>query len=327
MASNSHLRVDEREWEQGAKLGVFATLGHFRRLLQHGPLSPDDTDGLIATLALLEEFIDTVWGPDFARYDTEDTRPTKPDSRINALWSRLSLHHVVKLSYRKAQFMVKVLMATGLTLALFAGAAYADSSHECQGNSCNGGGATTVNVDATGGKGGSAYATGGAAIVNTHVTQGQEQGQLQGQRQGQKQGQGQGQSQAATQSQSADNAGNHQTTKFEAPTPVGLAIAPGLTAGGTGVCLGSVSIGASGPFAGLSFGITKVDKGCERRSGAVILWQMGFRDAAVRLLANDDEIRKALVGGNLFQPQTGLLAPGSLSMSDLGGTDKVQGGN
>ena len=57
---------------------------------------------------------------------------------------------------------------------------------------------------------------------------------------------------------------------------------------------GTMSIGASGPMAGLSFGITKVDKGCERRSGAALLYQMGYSEAAIKLLSNDPEIREAL---------------------------------
>lgn len=87
---------------------------------------------------------------------------------------------------------------------------------------------------------------------------------------------------------------NIEGTRFDRYAP--SVAAPALTAAGTGVCLGSVSIGLSGPMAGASFGITKVDKGCERRSGAALLYQMGYKDAAIRLLSNDPEIKEALSG-------------------------------
>ena len=138
--------------------------------------------------------------------------------------------------------------------------------------------------------------------VNTNVqSQGQQQGQAQ--QQGQIQGQGQ--------KQQANNEGNHQSTKIEAQMPVGIAIAPGLTAAGTGVCLGSVSIGLSGPFAGASFGITKVDKGCEQRSSAALLYQMGYKDAAVRLLMKNDDVREAL--GTDAPKTAAVIAPVSVS--------------
>lgn len=151
----------------------------------------------------------------------------------------------------------------------------------CQGTTNNGG------AGGQGGAGGTGIGVGigvGVAKANQH----QSQAQGQAQQQGQAQGQGQSQSYEGSSSASISVSG----TSFEryAP-PVG---APALTSAGTGVCLGSVSIGLSGPMAGASFGITKVDRGCERRSGAALLYQMGYKDAAIRLLSNDDEIREAL---------------------------------
>ena len=87
-------------------------------------------------------------------------------------------------------------------------------------------------------------------------------------------------------------------------------VAPGLAAAGTGVCLGSFSVGISGPMAGLAFGKTQVDKGCERRSGAALLYQMGYRDAALRLLSNDPEIAEAL------NPTPATVAPVSINTDE-----------
>lgn len=129
--------------------------------------------------------------------------------------------------------------------------------------------------------------------LNTQVTtQGQQQGQAQGQRQGQAQGQ----------KQQANNEGNHQTvegTTFDRYAP--SVAAPGLTAAGTGVCLGSVSLGLTGPMAGIMGGFTKVDQGCEDRSNAALLFQFGqatgrkdLVDAAVKILMNNERVRTAM---------------------------------
>ena len=198
--------------------------------------------------------------------------------------------------------MVKGLGGALVVIGLLAAPAWADSTHECQGNACNGGGGTaTATADVN------MKTTVKNTVNNLNVMsneQGQYQGQLQGQQQdqAQRQHQGQGQSQDAT----ANNAGNSQSihvegTQFNRYAPP--VYAPGLTSAGTGVCLGSVSIGLSGPMAGASFGITKVDKGCELRSNAALLYQFGYRDAAIRLLMKNDDVRDAM-GGTSFAVTT-----------------------
>lgn len=163
-----------------------------------------------------------------------------------------------------------------LGVTSLAGVAFADSSHECQGNSCNGGGTTTSQSSSA------AISVSDAKAKATGIGVGV--------------GVGQGGAASASyegyvgQSQSVNVEGTH----FDRYAPP--VAAPGLTSAGTGVCLGSVSIGLSGPMAGASFGITKVDKGCERRSGAALLYQMGYRDAAIRLLMLDPEVHDAIVG-------------------------------
>lgn len=119
-------------------------------------------------------------------------------------------------------------------------------------------------------------------------SQDQSQKQKQQQQQGQIQGQAQNNHQTIAPSQDVTF---KDVVQDRIPATV---VAPGLTAAGTGVCLGSVSIGLSGPMAGLSFGITKVDQGCEQRSAAALLYQMGYRDAAVRLLMKNADVSEAL---------------------------------
>lgn len=192
------------------------------------------------------------------------------------------------------------------SLLLFS-AAFAAQGGEGNNTGCNGVGNPnspcqgTVNNGGQGGQGGVGVGVGiggGAKVTNTVTNtnvnaQSQAQGQKQSQRQSQKQGQAQGQNNdqtiAPAQSVSVD-----ASTSFDRYAP-GIA-APSLTAAGTGVCLGSVSVGLTGPMAGATFGITKVDHGCELRSNAALLYQMGYRDAAVRLLMKNDDVRDAMGG-------------------------------
>lgn len=178
---------------------------------------------------------------------------------------------------------MKAVLTAVLALVLMAGPAFADSVHI--------GG--TTNITNQGGQGGNASAAASASSVNTNVntnvnTQGQHQGQSQGQQQGQIQGQGQGQH------QSANNSGNSQSVNVESSLIPGVAVAPGLTAGGSQVCLGSFSIGLSGPMAGIAFGKTVLDKGCEDRQNAILLFNMGYKAEALELLKGGNERVAAL---------------------------------
>ena len=122
------------------------------------------------------------------------------------------------------------------------------------------------------------------ANTNTNVnanTQGQQQGQVQGQ----------------GQHQSANNSGNSQSVKVESSMIPGVAVAPGLAAGGSQVCLGSFSVGLSGPMAGVAFGKTVVDKGCEDRQNAILLYNMGYKAEALELLKGGNERVQSLFPG------------------------------
>lgn len=199
--------------------------------------------------------------------------------------------------------LVVLMAVTALMLA--ASVAFADSTHECQGNSCNGtgGAAATSNAVSVSTSRANAEANavgigvggqGGNANVTNHNTN------LGVNAQGQKQGQSQNNNQTISPSQSYEGSysGSQSVsiegTRFDRYAPA--VVAPGLTSAGTGVCLGSVSFGLSGPMVGATVGFTKVDKGCERRSNAALLYQFGMRDAALRMLMNDDEVREAVEG-------------------------------
>jgi len=131
------------------------------------------------------------------------------------------------------------------------------------------------------GIGGGASVTNVNAPTNTNVGV-NHQDQAQGQRQQQRQRQDQNNNQniAPSQTTSID-----ASTNFDRYAP--SIAAPGLTAAGTGVCLGSFSVGLTGPMAGAMFGKTVVDKGCEQRSGAALLYNMGHQRAALRVLAGE----------------------------------------
>jgi hypothetical protein len=143
-----------------------------------------------------------------------------------------------------------------------------------------------------GGNGGNASADSNNTNVNVN-TQGQHQGQSQTgiNVQGQK--------------QSADNKGNSQSVNIAGPNSLpmntGVAVAPGLTSVGTFACLGSWSVALGGPGAAVGGGSTKRDPGCEHARDASILmgWYFStgheqFRDAAIRLLAMNEDTHDAL---------------------------------
>lgn len=70
--------------------------------------------------------------------------------------------------------------------------------------------------------------------------------------------------------------------------------APGLAAAGIESCLGSASVGGSGPGLGLTIGGTLTDKGCNLRLYARTLYSLGHRVAATQILCNDPDVALAL---------------------------------
>ena len=121
----------------------------------------------------------------------------------------------------------------------------------------------------------------------------QNQGQYQGQDQYQGQGQAQGQ---------FIKDKNQQTTvvegdDFKAYAPAPNIFAPSLTSGND-VCMGSISVGGSGGTGIIGFGIalgkTYTDDNCVRLKNANALLQMGHKNAALALLALNEDVAAAL---------------------------------
>jgi hypothetical protein len=71
-------------------------------------------------------------------------------------------------------------------------------------------------------------------------------------------------------------------------------VAPGLAAAGIESCLGSASIGGSGPGFGLTIAGTTTDKGCNLRLFSRTLSSLGYREAATQILCNDPQVAEAL---------------------------------
>lgn len=129
--------------------------------------------------------------------------------------------------------------------------------------------------------------------VNTNLNTNQQQ---QSQQQGQYQGQGQHQGQVGiVKDGDVSVQGDTYSTKVYAPAPD--AIAPALTSGND-VCMGSVSVSASGGSGiigiGIGFGKTYTDENCVRLKNANALLQLGHKDAALALLAINDDVAAAL---------------------------------
>ncbi len=80
------------------------------------------------------------------------------------------------------------------------------------------------------------------------------------------------------------------------------AVAPALY-GGTNPCSVGVSGGLGLPGFGTSAGGTWSDRGCERRNGAVILFQANMPDVAVALLCQDSDMRTAFGSAGKPCPQ------------------------
>jgi len=150
----------------------------------------------------------------------------------------------------------------------------------------------------------------------------QNQGQGQGQKQGQLQAQGQLQGQAMQQGIYVNTAAGVEAASvtasgFSADTLVqsaadirtaeinksGLkaasrnrvpdAYAPPLTTSND-TCMGSSSIGGSGPGLGLSLGTTWTDEGCVARSDARVLYNMGLKAEAILRLCERPKMAKVL---------------------------------
>lgn len=105
---------------------------------------------------------------------------------------------------------------------------------------------------------------------------------------------------------SAHNAGN-TVTITESQRAVSSAVAAGLAAS-NGTCMGSSSVGAQGLTAGLSFGTTWTDAGCDARYDAQALQAIGQPTAALARLCQKGEIAQALAAAGTPCPGTAKSA-------------------
>jgi hypothetical protein len=134
----------------------------------------------------------------------------------------------------------------------------------------------------------------GAAATST-ASATQQQAQIQGQAQQQTAtggtasatasgGQGGSATAAGGSGGSADNAGNSQSSTYVSITPRQTPVAVSGYVEPSAECMAARNGGASSPVAAISFGFSKVDKGCELREDARMLYEMGQRAQAVELL-------------------------------------------
>lgn len=197
-----------------------------------------------------------------------------------------------------------------IALAMMSFPVLADSTHECQGNSCNGGegggtatavsvaGAsahnrtdvevTSVNVNSANAKGGSAYAKGGEASAGAVAVGG---------------------SQSVTVN---DSSQRHYSGGYEVknvPNP------PDAIANPTAPC--RVAVGVSGSGVGFGFGVgsSVLDEGCDAREDARLLYNMGMPDTAIQRLCGKPEMAKVIPGCATTKPAPSTNTPAKDSVT------------
>jgi len=106
--------------------------------------------------------------------------------------------------------------------------------------------------------------------------------------------QGQSQDNVQTNSQVTSQTNSGTTTQAVTVERVtSSATAPALTTGND-ACMGSTSLGAQGMSFGLSFGTTWSDENCKRIKKAHAINQLGYPQAALKILMDDKEIARAM---------------------------------
>jgi hypothetical protein len=90
------------------------------------------------------------------------------------------------------------------------------------------------------------------------------------------------------------NANNNLDLNIESKYSTSSAIAAALTASSE-ACMGSSTGGVQGMSFGVSAGTTWQDKNCNMRKDAVLLFNMGFKIAAIQRLCESEEIKQALL--------------------------------
>ena len=88
--------------------------------------------------------------------------------------------------------------------------------------------------------------------------------------------------------------GGNSSVTFNGKRNTPSVVAPGLAAAGIETCLGSTSVGGSGPGFGLTVAGTHKDRDCNLRLYSRTLYSMGHKVAALQILCNDPDVAAAL---------------------------------
>jgi len=131
-----------------------------------------------------------------------------------------------------------------------------------------------------------------------------------------------------------NGSGNTISNSFRGRGNAPSVSAPGLAAGGSDVCLGSISFGASGVGFGLSFGTTTPEHDCNIRQYSRLLSGLGHRRAATQMLCFNREVAQALaaqgtpclVGEYAAAPTTIVMRRPVRRVGATGSRQYLQGG-
>lgn len=177
-----------------------------------------------------------------------------------------------------------------MALALFCTAAYADSEHECQGNSCNGsGGSSAVGVGVGLGVGisessATAISVNDVSVKNTNLNA--ADGGSAHAKGGDAYNGGNSQSVTVTESGALRYSGSYSVKNT--PNP------PDVITNPTAPCRVAFSGSGSGAGFGIGIGGSVLDEGCNRRENARLLYNIGETSAAKLILCNEPEIAAVL---------------------------------
>lgn len=196
--------------------------------------------------------------------------------------------------------IISLIIAAGvLTLAAVA-PAWADATCPGVGNDC-----TQNNASA------SASATGGTHVQNSTQVNTQVNTQVTSQ--------GQQQTYEGQQSTSVE-------VRTDVPRQAPPAVPAALSVSSL-TCYGSWSIAASTPFGGVGAGFPTKDADCERSRNAMILVNLGLRDAALALLAQNEDTARALKAAKVSYPVEAAAAPAAKPAGEPAKEEKSEGTN
>jgi hypothetical protein len=107
-------------------------------------------------------------------------------------------------------------------------------------------------------------------------------------------GNGNGSFNTTTSTSGATAGGSNSSVTLNGKRNTPSVLAPGLAAAGIETCLGSTSVGGSGPGFGVTIAGTTTDRSCNLRLYSRTLYSMGHKLAATQILCNDPDVAAAL---------------------------------